>query len=278
MSPNRHESRFRLPRMDCASEENLVRMALGGQADIETLAFDLPGRTPTVVHTGEAAAVLAALQPLGLGATLESSRVAEGPPLSAGAGGSAHAAQEAHQAREAHTLRILLGINAAMFLIELLLGWVAQSTGLIADSLDMFADAAVYGLALFAVGRAASHQLKAAHLAGWLQALLALGALAEVVRRALYGSEPVSALMMGVGLLALAANVVCLRLVARSKDGGAHMRASYIFSATDVIANLGVILAGVLVAWSGSPLPDLIIGTAVAAVVLAGARRILRLR
>jgi len=56
------------------------------------------------------------------------------------------------------------------------------------------------------------------------------------------------------------------------------MRASWIFSTNDVIANAGVILAGFLVAWTGSRLPDLIVGCMIAVVVFSGALRILRLR
>jgi Co/Zn/Cd efflux system component len=167
---------------------------------------------------------------------------------------------------------------AQCFFLEIALGLFAQSTGLIADSLDMFADAAVYGLSLYAVGRAATMKVKAAHLAGWLQLILAIGALTEVVRRFLFGSEPASELMMGVGLLALAANVTCLVLVSRKRDRGAHMTASYIFSANDVIANLGVITAGALVAWTGSAYPDLIIGAMIGLIVMNGARRILQLK
>ena len=121
-------------------------------------------------------------------------------------------------------------------------------------------------------------KVKAAHIAGWLQVVLALGALAEVVRRAVTGSEPESTLMMGIGLVALVANVICLVLIAKKRDRGAHMTASYIFSANDVIANAGVIVAGALVAWTGSSYPDLVIGTVIALVVLNGARRILNLR
>jgi Co/Zn/Cd efflux system component len=179
---------------------------------------------------------------------------------------------------EAGTLRWLLGINAVMFVVEIVAGWRAQSTGLIADSLDMFADAAVYGLALYAVGRHAGHQLRAARLSGWLQLLLALGALAEVLRRWIAGSAPEPPLMMSIALLALAANVACVVLLARHREGGAHMKASWIFSTNDVLANLGVIVAGALVAWSGSNIPDLLIGTLIALLVLNGARRILRLR
>jgi len=178
---------------------------------------------------------------------------------------------------EATTLRWLLAINAVMFLVEIIAGWLAQSTGLIADSLDMFADSAVYGLALYAVGHA-GRQLRAARLSGWLQLLLALGVLGEVLRRWLTGSAPEPLPMMGIALLALAANLACMAMLAKHREGGAHMRASWIFSTNDVLANLGVILAGALVAWTGSNLPDLAIGTLIGLLVLNGARRILKLR
>lgn len=266
-----YQSRFSIPKMDCPSEENLIRMALGKLDGIRSLKFDLANRQLEVAHRGDATSLLQMLEPLNLGTSL-----LESTPVLVPENPASTAASD--DASEARTLRILLAINAVMFCVELALGLLAQSTGLIADSLDMFADAAVYGLALYAVGRAAGMKTKAAHIAGWLQLLLAIGALSEVVRRFMYGSEPVSALMMGVGLLALAANVTCLILVSRKRDAGAHMKASYIFSANDVIANAGVITAGALVAWSGSPYPDLIIGTVIGVIVMNGARRILQLR
>jgi Co/Zn/Cd efflux system component len=83
--------------------------------------------------------------------------------------------------------------------------------------------------------------------------------------------------MIGVSALALAANVACLLLISQHRHAGVHMTASYIFSANDVIANLGVIAAGLLVSWTGSPWPDWIIGAFIGLVVLIGAVRILRL-
>jgi len=261
-------STFAVAKMDCPSEENLVRMALQDMSEL-SLSFDLKQRQVTVLHRASADEILARLRPLGLGAALRSSEAVpdEAVPL-----------PEAGDIAELKVLWTLLGINAAMFVVEIMLGLLAQSTGLLADSLDMLADAAVYGLALYAVGRAAHLKVKAAHMAGWLQLTLALGALFEVGRRFIFGSEPVSALMMGVGIVALAANVTCLALIARHRDRGAHMTASYIFSANDVVANLGVIVAGALVAWTGSAIPDLVIGGIIGAVVLNGARRILALR
>lgn len=177
---------------------------------------------------------------------------------------------------ERKTLWTLLAINGAMFLIEAVAGWWGESTGLLADSLDMLADASVYGIALYAVGRSRRLQANAATASGVLQIALGLGVILEVVRRFLYGGEPVGVLMMSVGALALAANVSCLLLIAKHREAGVHMRASYIFSTNDVIANLGVIISGAIVMYLGSRLPDLVIGALISVVVLRGGIQILR--
>jgi Co/Zn/Cd efflux system component len=85
-------------------------------------------------------------------------------------------------------------------------------------------------------------------------------------------------MMMAVASVALIANISCLLLIAKHRDGGAHMKASWIFSANDVVINLGVILAGLLVAWTGSNYPDLVIGGVVGGIVFIGAKRILALK
>lgn len=171
---------------------------------------------------------------------------------------------------EKKTLAILLSINGFMFLVELILGWLAQSTGLMADSLDMLADAAVYGLSLYVVGKGALKQAKAAMVSGMLQMILGFGVLLEVVRRLLFGSDPQSLFMISVGCVALVANIICLVLISKHKDGGVHMRASLIFSTNDVLANLGVILSGVLIVVIDSRAPDLIIGTIISLIVMRG--------
>jgi len=176
---------------------------------------------------------------------------------------------------ERRTLWTLLAINGAMFLIEAVTGYVADAAGLVADSLDMLADASVYAIVLLAVGRSLRLQARAATVSGVLQIALGVGAMLDVARRFVYGSEPVSALMIGMGLVALAANVTCLILIAKHREGGVHMRASFIFSANDVIANVGVIVSGVLVSVLDSRLPDLVAGAAIAVVVVRGGLEIL---
>lgn len=267
-------SLFKVSKMDCPSEERMVRLTLDGVDGVKGLTFDLPNRSVRVLHEGSIAPIDERLGALGLGAALQSTEPASAEEEAA----TSPAALAATAAEESKTLGVLLGINGVMFLIELTVGYFAQSAGLIADSLDMFADAAVYGLALYVVGRAARTKLKAARLAGVLQMILAVGALTEVVRRFVYGSEPESLLMIAMASVALVANVTCLLLISRKRDTGVHMKASWIFSANDVIANTGVILAGALVAWTGSNYPDLVIGTLIGLVVLNGARKILALK
>lgn len=171
---------------------------------------------------------------------------------------------------ERRVLIILLAINLGMFLVEIVMGIIAESMGLIADSLDMLADAAVYGIGLYAVGKAASIKTRAAFLSGLFQIALALGVATEIVRRVMWGSEPEPFYMVLVSLLALIANVACLVLISKYRKGEVHMRASWIFSKNDVIANAGVILSGLLVYAFSTRWPDLVIGMIIVAVVLRG--------
>lgn len=265
VSPQLQESVISLPGMDCPTEQELVRLALAGSDSIRGLRFSSADRRIRVLHDGPPDQVLGALQPLGLGARL----VTTGPATSSA---------DASAARDQRSvLWIVLAINAGMFGIELTAGLWAQSTGLIADSLDMLADAAVYGIALAAVGGSAASQRRSARISGWLQLALAVVVLLDVGRRLVQGSEPVSAAMMVVGALALVANATVVALMARHRGGGVHLRASWIFSVNDTLANLGVIAAGILVALTGSQLPDLIAGAAIALLVASGAWRILRM-
>lgn len=251
--------------MDCMAEERLVRLALQGTA--ARLDFDLGKRRVSVLHEETPERLLQLLQPLNLGVRMEATEAKEGGlPPGPPEGGS-----------ERNALMVLLVINATMFLIEMVAGVVYQSTGLIADSLDMLADAAVYAISLYAVGKALTSQARAARFSGYVQFLLAVGVLVEVARRVVVGSEPQGAVMMWIATIALVANVGGMVMIAKHRRGGLHMQASWIFTSTDVLANIGVIVAGVLVAWTESPWPDLLIGSAIGVLVLLSAFKILRL-
>ena len=182
---------------------------------------------------------------------------------------------EARNAAERRVLWIALGLNAAMALIGGIAGWVAQSTGLLADALDMLSDAAAYAIGLAAIGRAAKFKANAAMLSGGVLLLLGLGLLVEVGRRAISGSEPASGWMIGIALLSLVVNVAVLRMLVPLRSGDVHLRASWIFTRADVVANVGVVLSGVLVALTQSRYPDLIVGTMIGLYVVREAFEIL---
>lgn len=182
---------------------------------------------------------------------------------------------EIESKEQARMLWVVLAINASMFIAEFVLGIIAQSTGLIADSLDMLADATVYAISLYAVGKATSVKTRAALLSGFFQIALALGVAGEILRRLIWGSEPDAFYMIGVSAIALVANVICLALLAKHRNGEVHMRASWVFSKNDVIANCGVIVSGILVATLGSRWPDLVVGAIIVFVVMRGGIQIL---
>lgn len=173
------------------------------------------------------------------------------------------------------TLWIALALNAIMFVAEVTAGVLANSTGLIADGLDMLADASAYAIALTAVGRSARFKANAATLSGWLLLLLGVGVLVDVVRRTISGEPPEGAWMLAVAAVALAVNAIVLRLLSKQRQDEVHIRATWIFTRVDVIANIGVILAGVAVLLTGIRYFDLAVGAAIGLYVAKEALEIL---
>jgi len=256
---------FRITKMDCLSEENLIRMKLDGMRAIKNLDFDIPNRTLTVFHDGQGSKIEQSIIDLDLGGkkvkTIETEEV-----------------EFIEDVNQKKLLWTVLAINFAFFLIEMTTGLISKSMGLVADSLDMLADAFVYGISLFAVGGTLVRKKKIAKIAGYFQITLAVVGFVEVLRRFL-GVEkmPDFSTMIIVSVFALIANGICLYLLQKSKSKEAHMQASMIFTSNDVVINLGVIIAGVLVNYLDSNKPDLIIGTIVFVLVIQGAIRILKL-
>jgi Co/Zn/Cd efflux system component len=258
-------STFEIARMDCAADEGLVRMKLGGVGSVRSIDVDLALRRVTVLHEGGSDPVATALRQLDLGTRLLTTDVSDD-------------AESTENSVQRRLLWTVLAINASLFVAEAAFGLLSGSMGLVADSLDMLADALVYGLSLLAVGAALARQRSVARVSGYLQLSLAILGLVEVVRRVVaLDRAPDVGTMIVVSLLALLANGASLMLLQRSRSRDVHIRASMIFTSNDVVINLGVIVAAVLVGWTRSGLPDLIVGAAVFLVVLRGALRILKL-
>lgn len=240
-------------------------MKLEGFEEVKQLSFDIYNRKLGVYHTGNVEKIHRAIGELQLNEKLENTQDSEMPLT----------ADDSHQRK---MLWWVLGINFSLFVIEMSTGLISLSMGLIADSLDMLADSIVYGLSLLAVGAAISRKKKVAKMSGYFQMALAFLGFSEVIRRFFTESgTPLFQYMIIVSVLALIGNSASLWLINKAKSEEAHMQASAIFTSNDIIVNGGVILAGVLVYFFESKLPDLVIGGIVFAFVLRGASRILKL-
>ncbi|MEW6507849.1 MAG: cation transporter [Bacteroidota bacterium] len=257
---------FKIAKMDCPSDEQIIRMKLEGMSTIKKLEFDIPKRNLTVFHLNGYDIILEKLISLNFDTTLSSTESIEDLDFT-----------ELHNS-ERKILWIVLSINFLFFFIEIVTGFISNSMGLVADSLDMLADGIVYGLALIAVGGTIALKKKIAKSAGMFQIILAVFGFIEVIRRFI-GLErmPDFLTMIFISIFALIANIICLFLLQKSNSNDAHIQTSMIFTSNDIIINSGVILAGVLVNHFNSAYPDLIIGGIVFVIVARGAYKILLL-
>jgi len=161
---NGYVSEFTVPKMDCPLEECMVRMSLETIRPSVKLEFDIPNRKVKVFHEDNLNEIQRCMESLNLGAILNDTRKIDAADFL-----QKLKSVKTIDAKEAIILKWLLTINATMFVIEFSVGWLAQSTALIADSSDMFADAIVYGVALYAVGRSVQLKLRVAHIkASWI--------------------------------------------------------------------------------------------------------------
>ena len=161
---------------------------------------------------------------------------------------------------ERKAVRVALILNAAMFAVGVVAGVLADSTGVLADALDMLTDAVGYSLAIAAISRGQRFKANAARWTGGVLLILGAGIVTEVVRRWIFGSEPAGAIMIAYSVVSFAVNLYVLARLAKVKEGGVHLRASYICTRADVLANIAVFFSGVVVIVTGLGAVDLLVG------------------
>ena len=183
---------------------------------------------------------------------------------------------DASDAAERKTLILVLGINFLQVIVAGLVGVIADSTGLLGAALDNLGDAAVYAVSIYAVGRTVAAKAHVARLSGFILIVLGVALLVEVLRRFFVGAEPIGLAMIVTAVANAATNLLCLRLLRSHRHRGVHMKASWIFTTNDMLANAGIVVSGAAVIFFGSPLPDLIIGLAVGGIVVKGGWDILK--
>ncbi|MDR1147107.1 MAG: cation transporter [Spirochaetaceae bacterium] len=257
---------FNIKHMDCPAEEQMVRMKLAGFPSVKKLIFNLEGRNLTVFHEGGLEAIKAAITSLNFGDRVTESGLYDGVVITDDA------------VTDKKLLWTVLIINFSVFAGEIIFGLLAQSMGLVADALDELSDAFVYGLSLYAITGTLLVKKRVARISGVLQLALAAWGFVEVVRRFIEAEAiPNPLIMVVLSCFALAGNTASLILLGKSKTKEVHIKSSQIFTSDDIIANIGVIAAAILVYFSQSRIPDLVIGTVVFSLVLCGAVAIFKL-
>ena len=180
------------------------------------------------------------------------------------------------RSKHGRVLKAVLIINAVMFIVEEWAGITAHSTSLLADALDMFGDALVYGFSLFVLTRSVRWQTSAALTKGLFMLVFGLGVMAEAIYKILHPIMPVVELMGLIGALALIANLVCFFLLYRHRDDNLNMSSTWLCSRNDLLANVGVLLAAVGSYLLASRWPDIIIGCIIACLFLSSAVNVIR--
>lgn len=183
---------------------------------------------------------------------------------------------ETLRSRQSSTLKLVLLINAVMFVVELAAGLMSDSLSLLADSLDMLGDALVYGFSIYVVARGARMKARAALLKGGIMAAFGFFVLGQAIYKILFPQLPVFEAIGAIGLLALAANGICFALLWKHRAEDINMSSVWLCSRNDIIANVSVLFAAAGVWLTHSGWPDIMVGLALAALFLRSALFVLR--
>lgn len=172
-------------------------------------------------------------------------------------------------------LQIVLAINAVMFLVEGVAGTLAHSTSLMADALDMFGDALVYGLSIYVITSDSRKQASASMVKGLFMLFFGIVVLGEAVYKVLNPLIPDASTIGIIGAIALMANLVCFFMLYTHREDNLNMSSTWLCSRNDLIANVGVLFAGLLTYIFASRWPDIIVGVLIAGLFLKSATHVI---
>ena len=178
--------------------------------------------------------------------------------------------------RHANVLWFVLAINAVMFLVEIVAGIQARSTSLLADGLDMFGDALVYGFSLVVLNRSLRWQARAALAKGAFMLAFGLAVAAEVVHKVVVPVAPHSGTMGVIGGVALAANLLCFVALYRYRGDGLNMSSTWLCSRNDLLANVGVLIAAAATSFFAAAWPDTLVGAVISTLFVTSSVQVLR--
>ena len=184
-------------------------------------------------------------------------------------------AQLGRKADQRRVLLIVMAINFVMFVAEFGGGLIAQSSALMADSVDMLGDAVVYAISLYALTRGPRWEAGAALAKGGIILAFGVAVLFEIANKIVNGVPPSSTLMLVFGGSALVATLSCLALLWQFRSENVNMSSTFECSRNDVASNIGVLIAAGLVAFTDTAWPDIVVGGVIALIFLRSAWRVL---
>ena len=173
-------------------------------------------------------------------------------------------------------LLLVIGINAAMFFGEISAGYFASSQALQADALDFLGDSLTYGLSLAVIGKSVQIRTNAALVKGLSLLLMGIWVFGSTLYQAIILELPRAEVMGAVGLIAVLANLACVFILVRYKDGDANVRSVWLCSRNDAIGNVAVMIAALSVWGTASAWPDLIVAAIMAGLFLYSSFMIIR--
>ena len=173
-------------------------------------------------------------------------------------------------------LWIVVLLNVGYGVVEAVGGFLSGSQSLRADALDFVGDGLISFLGLLALRWSLKARARTALLQGLFLAALGVGVLASTAYRMIVQQQPEAELMGVFAGGALLVNLAAAAVLLPHRTGDANVRAIWLFSRNDALGNLAVVVAAGLVAWTGSPWPDLVVAVAIAALFLQSAWAIVR--
>lgn len=165
-------------------------------------------------------------------------------------------------------LWIVVALNVGYGVIEMAGGFISGSQAVKADALDFLGDGLITCLGLVAIGWSLLWRARSALIQGLFLAALGVGVLASTAYRVLVLNQPEAELMGLLGAVALVVNVAAAFVLIPHRAGDANVRAVWLFSRNDAIGNAAVVVAAGLVAWTGTPWPDLLVAALIAGLFL----------
>ncbi len=172
-------------------------------------------------------------------------------------------------------IRLVAILNLAYFGIEFAVARAIGSVSLFADSIDFLEDASVNFLILMALSWSAARRARVGMVLAGILLIPGLAALWTAWQKFSLPVPPAAVPLSIAGAGAFAVNLFCaFRLTRYRKHAGSMARAAFLSARNDVLANVAIVVAGLVTMVIRSAWPDLIVGLGIALMNAGAAKEV----